>query len=84
MDKTTSLKEAVDKFESIYDKKANIYYARWKLVNAKQFKNESTDSLVLRLIVVAKYCGFKAVSAVEHRNESMVQSFVSGLEDSYI
>ena len=84
VDKTTSYKEAMDKLEKIYDKKINTIYARWKLANEKQLEDESMDAFVLRLMVLAKDCDFKDVTAVEHKNESVLQSFVSGLEDNYI
>ena len=84
VDKTTSYKEAMDNLESIYDKKINKIYARWKLANEKQLEDESMDAFVLRLMVLAKDCDFKDVTAVEHKNESVLQSFVSGLEDNYI
>ena len=42
------------------------------------------DAFVLRLIVLVKDCGFEEVSAIEHKNESVLQIFVSGLGDSYI
>ena len=84
VDKTTSYKEAMDKLESIYDRKINKIYARYKLANEKQMENESMDSYVLRLMILAKDCGFEEVSAIEHKNESVFQSFVSGWEDNYI
>ena len=74
----------MDKLESIYDKKINKIYARWKLANEKQMENESMDAYVLRLMTLAKDCNFEEVSAVQHRDESVLQSFVSGLEDNYI
>ena len=84
VDKTTSFKEAMDKLESIYDKKINKIYARWKLANEKQMENESMDAYVLRLMTLAKDCHYEEVSAVQHRDKSVLQSFVSGLEDNYI
>ena len=64
-------------------RKKNKIYARWKLANEKQLEDESMDAFVLRLMVLAKDCDFKDVTAVEHKNESVLQSFVSGLEDNY-
>ena len=62
----------------------NKIYARWKLTNEKQQAGESLDSFQLRLMIIAKDCGFGNVTAVEYKNEAVLQSFVSGLEDSYV
>ena len=42
------------------------------------------DSFQLRLMIIAKDCWFGDVTAVEYKNEAVLQSFVSGLEDSYV
>ena len=42
------------------------------------------DAYVLRLMILGKDCGFEQVNAIEHRNESVLQSFVCDLEDNYI
>ena len=68
----------------IFDKKVNKIYARWKLTNEKQQTGKSLDSFQLRLMIIAKDCGFGIVTAVEYKNETVHQSFVSGLEDSYV
>lgn len=34
--------------------------------------------------MIAKDCGFGSVNAIEHKNWTVLQSFVSGLEDFYI
>ena len=62
----------------------NKIYARWKLTNEKQQGGESLDYFQLRLMIIRKDCGFGDVTAVEYKNEAVLQSFVSGLEDSYV
>ena len=42
------------------------------------------DSFQLRLMIIAKDFGFSNVTAVEYKNEAVLKSFVSGLEDSYV
>ena len=81
IDTTTTYSEAMDKLKKVYDKKVNKIYACWKLSNEKQQEGESMDSFQLRLLVIAKDCGFCDVTAVEFKNEAVLQSFVSGLED---
>ena len=71
-------------FEKVYGKKINRIYVRYKLLNEKQRLGESMDSYVLRLLVIATGCGFSDVNAIECKNKTVLQSFVSGLEDSYI
>ena len=80
IDKTTNYAEAMEKLEKVFDKKVNKIYARWKLTNKKQQGGESLDSFQLRLMIIAKDCGFGNVTTVEYKNEAVLQSFVSGLE----
>ena len=37
-----------------------------------------------RLIILAKVCSFEDVTVIEYKKESILQSFISGLEDPYI
>ena len=78
IDTTTSYAEAMEKLEKVFDKKVNKMYARWKLTNEKQQGGESLDSFQLRLMIIAKDCRFGDVTAVEYKNEAVLQSFVSG------
>ena len=42
------------------------------------------DNFVNRLMILAKDCSFEDVTAMEYKKESVLQSFISGLEDPYI
>ena len=42
------------------------------------------DNFVNRLMIIAKDCSFGDVTAVEYKKESVLQSFIAGLEDPYI
>ena len=84
VDATTTYKEAVEKLENVYSKKINKIYARWKLANEKQREGESIDAFANRLMILAKDCDYTDVTAVEYKKEAVLQSFVSGLEDSYL
>ena len=84
VDSTTTYKAAVDKLETVYSKKINKIYARWKLANEKQREGESMDAFANRLMILAKDCDYTNVTAVEYKKEAVLQSFVSGLEDSYV
>ena len=69
--------------EKVYSKKVNKIYARWKLSQEKQ-RGEAIDNFVNRLMILAKDCSFEDVTAIEYKKESVLQSFISGLEDPYI
>ena len=84
VDATTTYTEAVQKLENVYSKKINKIYARWKLTNEKQREGESMDAFANRLMILAKDCDYTDVTAVEYKKEAVLQSFVSGLEDSYV
>ena len=84
VDATTTYTEAIQKLENVYSKKINKIYARWKLTNEKQKEGESMDAFANRLMILAKDCNYTDVTAVEYKEEAVLQSFVSGLEDSYV
>ena len=64
--------------------KINRIYAMWKLSQEKQREGESMDNFVNRLMIIFKDCGFGDVTAVKYKKESVLQSFIAGLEDPYI
>ena len=84
VDSASDYDEAIEKLEKIYSKKINRIYARWKLSQEKQREGESIANFVNRLMIIAKDCGFEDVTAVEYKKESVLQSFIAGLEDPYI
>ena len=58
-----------------------------KLSQEKQRKQREDVSIAIyvnRLMIIAKDCGFEDVTAVEYKKESVLQSFIAGLEDPYI
>ena len=42
------------------------------------------DNFANRLMILAKDCSFEDVTAMEYKKESVLQSFISGLEDPHI
>ena len=84
VDAANTYTEAIEKLEKVYSKKVNRIYARWKLSQEKQREGESMDNFVNRLMILAKDCNFEDVTAMEYKKESVLQSFISGLEDPYI
>ena len=50
----------------------------------KKREGESVDTIVNRLMILAKDCSFANVTAIKYKKESVLQSFISGLEDPYI
>ena len=69
--------------EKVYSKKVNRVYAGWKLSQERQREGESMDNFVNRLMILAKDCSFEDVTAMEYKKESVLQSFIAGLEDHY-
>ena len=56
VDATTTYKESVDKLETVYCKKINKIYARWKLAYEKQREGETMDAFTNRWMILAKDC----------------------------
>ena len=81
VDSASSYTEAIEKLEKVYGKKINRIYARWKLTQQKQREGESMDNFVNRMMIIPKDCEFGDVTAVQYKKESVLQSFIAGLED---
>lgn len=75
---------AISILQKIYIKPTNVIFARHKLTNRRQQPNESIDQYLEALKILSKDCSYTAISAEEYRNESIRDSFISGLTSSYI
>ena len=76
--------ESITKLERVYRKTINKIYGRWNLAQEKQRESESRDAFVNPLMFLANDFSFADVTAIEYKKESVLQSFISGLEDPYI
>ena len=70
--------EAIQKLDSVFKKKPNILFARYKLNTSNQNPGETIEAYVLRLSVMAKSCVFKDVTAKQYQDEVILGSFIKG------
>ena len=75
----TTYNEAITILNDTYIKKKNEVFARHILSTSKQNPGESLDQFLNRLKSLAKDCGFTAVSAEKHRDDSIRDAFISGI-----
>jgi hypothetical protein len=80
----TSYDEAIQVLQSIYIRPNNEIFARHKLASRRQESSEPLDSYLNVLKRLSKDCNYKSVSAALYRDESIRDSFISGLQSSYI
>ncbi|GAA50563.1 hypothetical protein CLF_104728, partial [Clonorchis sinensis] len=71
---------AISTLEKLYVRPKNIIYARHFLQTCKQDTSQDVDQFVQRLKSLAKNCDFKAVSAIDHENESVRDALINGLQ----
>ena len=76
--------QAINALEAIYDKPKNIMFSRHLLLTTKQQSGQSLDEFLCTLKTISKDCGYKAVTAEEHRSESILSAFISGLSSNFI
>ncbi|VDQ17307.1 unnamed protein product, partial [Trichobilharzia regenti] len=62
----------------------NEVFAQHLLATCKQESGENLDQFVRRLKSLTTDCSFRAVTAEENRNESLRDSFISGIQSSMI
>jgi hypothetical protein len=71
---------AIETLQKMYVRPQSVIYARHLLATCKQENGQDVDQFVLKLKSLAKACDFKAVSAVEHINESIRDALITGLQ----
>ena len=76
--------EAISALKKVYVKPKNIIFARHKLATRRQQPGETVDDYLLSLKLLAKECDFKDVTADVYSQESIRDSFISGLSSSVI
>ncbi|KER21125.1 hypothetical protein T265_10484 [Opisthorchis viverrini] len=75
---------AISTLEKLYVRPKNIIYAHHLLQTCKQDTSQGVDQFVQRLKSLAKNCDFKAVSAIDHQNESVRDALINGLQSTTI
>ena len=80
----TTYEAAVEIFTKIYVKPTNIVFARHLLSTRQQKPEENLDQYLQELKLLSKNCQFEAVTANDHRDQYIRDSFISGLRSTTI
>lgn len=76
--------DALKTLEALYVKPTNEVFARHTLATRRQQSGESLDEYFRALKLLSKECNFKAVTASQHCEEYVRDSFISGLQSPMI
>ena len=76
--------EALETLRKIYIKPQNEIFARHVLSTREQHPSESIEDFLQNLLLLAKDCNFKAVTAEKNRNDFVRDSFIRGLKSHQI
>ena len=76
--------EAIQTLEALFVKPTNEIFARHRLATRCQHAGETLDEYLQALKTLSKDCNFKSVTAALHREESIRDAFISGLQSSLI
>lgn len=75
---------AINTLEGVYIKPPNEIFARHLLATRKQQPGESISEFLQNLRNLSRDCGFRAVTAIQYKEELIRDSFINGLSSSYI
>ena len=76
--------EAIQTLEALFAKPTNEIFARHLLATPCQHAGKTLDEYLQALKTLSKDCNFKSVTAALHREESIRDAFISGLQSSLI
>jgi hypothetical protein len=79
-----SFDSAIEILENLFVKPKNELFSRHQLASCKQYSGESINEFLQALRTLSKNCNFKHVSASEHCEEYIRDSFISGLSSHHI
>ena len=80
----TTYDSAVNRLRELYIKPTNEVFARHVLSTRVQKEEENIDEYIQELLLLAKECNFKAVDAVQNRDDSVRDAFITGLRSNTI
>ena len=75
---------AIAILEALFVKPSNKIYARHLLATRRQRTNETFDEYLQVLKTLSKDCNFKNATAVQYRDESIQDAFITGLLSNLI
>ena len=76
--------DALSTLQALYVKPTNEVFARHSLATRRQRPGETLDEYFRALKTLSKECNFKAVTAIQHCEEYIRDSFISGLQSPLI
>ena len=80
----TTYDAAVELLKTIYIKPTNVVFARHLLSTRQQKPEENFDQYLQELKLLSKNCQFEAVTANDHRDQYIRDSFIAGLRSTSI
>ena len=80
----TSYSEALSSLQDLYVKPKSEVFSRHLLQTRKQESGETLDQYLQILKMLAKDCHFHDVTALQYKEEAIRDSFINGLQSSYI
>ena len=84
IEEAQTYEQAVTTLKKIYVKPPNSVYARHLLATRRQKEGESLDSFLQALKDLSRDCNFEAVTAAQHRDEYIRDSFITGIRCNQI
>ena len=76
--------EAVEILRRAYVKPPSVVFARHTLSSRRQAQGETVDEYMQVLKALSKDCQFQSVTAVEHREQYIRDTFIAGLSSKHI
>ena len=76
--------QAIRTLKKLYVKTPNVIYARHLLATRRQKEGETLDTYLQALKDLSKDCNYEPVTAVQHRDESIRDSFIAGIRSNQI
>ena len=76
--------QAITTLKRVYVKPPNTIFARHALITRKQKDGESLDSFLQALKDLSRDCNFEAVTAAQHRDQYILDSFITGIRCNQI
>ncbi|XP_026328609.1 uncharacterized protein LOC113236663 [Hyposmocoma kahamanoa] len=80
----TTYEEALDILDKLFNKPKNVVYARYILATRRQKHDESIDTYMQVLKLLAKDCQFGKVDAETNKSDNIRDAFITGLNSSKI
>ena len=76
---STTYDSAIEVLHQVYIKSPNTIFLRHLLATRRQTSNELFDDYMQALKILAKDCDFKQVTAQQHCNEAIRDTFINGI-----